>query len=231
MDLSSDMNRQLERSMILQMDVLGSTADYVEAMKLNEEETLVYLEHMNNLEGTLMLIDPQNYQGYEIMKQSREGIKGNRKYVSVSEIEVMKEACIKYQTGEKSEFPITGVFQRTGEKRKVIAFYQSVTIEGQKRVLFYALNIKEIIEDVISANGLITEPGLLIDASGIVLYYGAEEEDKYPDNFYDYQEKYYGKQDSEDIKKLFLPIIMEILSSLMRLVMSGYIHTAISEKI
>lgn len=231
MDLSSDMNRQLERSMILQMDVLGSTADYVEAMKLNEEETLVYLEHMNNLEGTLMLIDPQNYQGCEIMKQSREGIKGNRKYVSVSEIEVMKEACIKYQTGEKSEFPITGVFQRTGEKRKVIAFYQSVTIEGQKRVLFYALNIKEIIEDVISANGLITEPGLLIDASGIVLYYGAEEEDKYPDNFYDYQEKYYGKQDSEDIKKLFLPIIMEILSSLMRLVMSGYIHTAISEKI
>ena len=95
MDLSSDMNRQLERSMILQMDVLGSIADYVEAMKLNEEETLVYLEHMNNLEGTLMLIDPQNYQGYEIMKQSREGIKGNRKYVSVSEIEVMKEACIK----------------------------------------------------------------------------------------------------------------------------------------
>lgn len=202
MDLSSDMNRQLERSMILQMDVLGSIADYVEAMKLNEEETLVYLEHMNNLEGTLMLIDPQNYQGYEIMKQSREGIKGNRKYVSVSEIEVMKEACIKYQTGEKSEFPITGVFQRTGEKRKVIAFYQSVTIEGQKRVLFYALNIKEIIEDVISANGLITEPGLLIDASGIVLYYGAEEEDKYPDNFYDYQEKYYGKQDSEDIRKI-----------------------------
>ena len=64
------------------------------------------------------------------------------------------------------------------------------------------MNIKEIIEDVISANGLITEPGLLIDASGIVLYYGAEEEDKYPDNFYDYQEKYYGKQDSEDIRKI-----------------------------
>ena len=55
MDLFSDMNRQLERSMILQMDVLGSIADYVEAMKLNEEETLVYLEHMNNLEGILML--------------------------------------------------------------------------------------------------------------------------------------------------------------------------------
>lgn len=202
MDLSSDMNRQLERSMILQVDVLRSIADYVEAMKLNEEETLVYLEHMNNLDGTLMLIDPQNYQGYEIMKQSREGIKGNRKYVSVSGIEVMKEACIKYQTGEKAEFPITGVFQRTGEKRKAIAFYQSVTIEGQKRVLFNALNIKEIIEDVISANGLITEPGLLIDASGIVLYYGAGEEDKYPDNFYDYQEKYYEKQDSEDIRKI-----------------------------
>lgn len=198
MDLSSDMTRQLERYMREQQDVLINIADYIVSMGLDEEETLVYLEHMNNLDGSLMLVELQHYEGYEILERDGNG-KRKRQYVSVSGIEDMKEACIKCQKGEERAFQITDVFQRTGEKQNAIAFYQPVTIHGEKQVLFYVMNIKEIIDNIIGEYRMITEPGLLMDSDGIVLYYGKGEEDKYPDNFYDYQEQYYGEQDRDDI--------------------------------
>lgn len=203
MEISEDMSRHLKDEMRSQHNVLETAADYITGAGLSEEQALVYLEHISNIHGSWLLADPNDYQGIEIMEKEDVHSGGTRQKTSIAEIDVLKKACVKSQSEEKERFTITDIFKRTDEAENEMAFYQSITIEGQKKVLFYIIDIEKTIVHIIDGHDLLSVPGILIDSEGRILFNNIEDGEKYGDNFFEYQEKYYGKKDVDDMKAIF----------------------------
>ena len=195
-ELANTMTKQLERYMTNQNDVLGSTVEYIASMDFTKDETVNLMVHLKNMDGTLMLIDPKTYQGYE----TNTSLDIDAKKVSVEDIQALKDACIQcVEQQTDSGFLITDVYQNPKVDENVIAFYRPLTIDGEMEVMFYQITVRSIMENVAQDHQNMNQRGILLDSDGAVLYYPYGEKDIPKDNIYDYLTDKFGADAAQQI--------------------------------
>lgn len=195
-ELANTMTKQLERYMTNQNDVLGSTVEYIDSMNFTKEETVNLMVHLKNMDGTLMLVNPQTYQGYE----TNTSLDINAKKISVEDMQALKDACIQCREQQTdSEFLITDVYENPKVSENVIAFYRPLTIDGELEVMFYQITVRSMMENVAQDHQIINQTGILLDSQGTVLYYPFGEKDVPKDNIDDYLTDKFGEETSQQI--------------------------------
>lgn len=199
MELANTMTRQLERYMKSQNEVLESTVEYIDSMQFTKDETINLMVHLKNMDGTLMLIDPETYQGYETTP-SLDIQSSEAKETSIEKVQVLKDVCEKYKAQTDSQsFLVTDVYQNTGTGENMVAFYRPVTIEDKLEIMFYQITVRSMMENVSQDHKVINQNGVLLDNQGKVIYYPYGDNDIPTDNIYDFLINKFGAEASQQI--------------------------------
>lgn len=199
MDDATTTVSQLESYIGSQDWIAKSYASYIRGEIESMDQLVKYLEYWKIFYKQIDIVSIEDYEGVRLIGDEDSGILHT---LSFADNDNVRQVCDDYELlVQGNVIQMSDVFYVDGVGDAMMSFYQPITVEGVKRVLFFVIPVTALKDSGINAEGADSKRGLIINKDGDIIYGPAKDltvQDN--SNFYDFVSDKLGRERAEQIR-------------------------------